>query len=248
MARWKMLTSEFDIVYMNQKVVKGSVIADFLASRALEDYKIVKFDFPNEDLMSIFTAEEDAPKDETWKMNFDSIERKIKILQVFGDSSLVIYELRGQWMTQDSKLIEYKDLVMNLIKEFEEISFTYLPREENQMADALATLYVKYRAYPAEATKIEKQTLRRLALEYVLDGDILYKKSKIRYGIPERIITDNAFNLNNDLMKEKRMMRAYDKKFRPREFHEGGALVLAEMDGENLSNPVNSDSVKRYYT
>ncbi|XP_038996868.1 uncharacterized protein LOC120121584, partial [Hibiscus syriacus] len=271
MARWQMLLSEFDIVYMNQKSVKGSAIADFLASRALEDYEPVKFDFPNEDLMSIFVTEEDTPKNEAWKMNFDgasnavghgigailvspegdhypctsrlafectnnmaeyeacilgiqaAIERKVKSLEVFGDSALVIYQLRGEWMTRDSKLIEYKNLVMELIKEFEEISFAYLPREENQMADALATLaamfkaddqsrmmpirmsirempahccnieeeeddnlpwyydilqYVKYRAYPAEAAENDKRTLRRLAMGYVLDGDILYKKGK----------------------------------------------------------------------
>ncbi|KAA3464785.1 RNA-directed DNA polymerase (Reverse transcriptase), Ribonuclease H-like protein [Gossypium australe] len=47
----EILLSEFDIVYVNQKVVKGSVIADFLASRALDDYEPLKFDFPNEDLM-----------------------------------------------------------------------------------------------------------------------------------------------------------------------------------------------------
>ncbi|KAA3455455.1 RNA-directed DNA polymerase (Reverse transcriptase), Ribonuclease H [Gossypium australe] len=75
------------------------------------------------------------------------------------------------------------------------------------------------------------------------------------------------------------MMRAYDKKVRPREFHEGdlvlkkilpiqkdfrgkwmpkwegpyvvkkafsgGALILAEIDGKNLSNPINPDVVKR---
>ncbi|XP_012458269.1 uncharacterized protein LOC105779065 [Gossypium raimondii] len=52
-------------------------------------------------------------------------------------------------------------------------------------------------------------------------------------------------------MYQKRMMRAYNKKVRPRELHEGdlafsgGALILAEMDGKNLPNPVNSDSVKR---
>lgn len=27
-----------------------------------------------------------------------------------------------------------------------------------------------------------------------------------------------------------------------------GALILVEMDGRNLPNPVNSDSVKRYFT
>ncbi|KAK8664395.1 hypothetical protein V6N13_084187 [Hibiscus sabdariffa] len=82
-------------------------------------------------------------------------------------------------------------------------------------------------------------------------------------------------------MYQKRMIRAHNKKVRPREFREGdlvlkmilpiekdsrgkwmpnwkgpyivtkafsgGALILAEIDGEELQNPVNSDSVKRYH-
>ncbi|XP_039000058.1 uncharacterized protein LOC120125784 [Hibiscus syriacus] len=174
-----MLLFEFDIVYINQKAVKGSVISDFLASRALEDYELVKFEFPNEDLMRIFVIEEEeVPKDEVWKMNFDgasnavgheigailisperdhypftsrlafectnnmddyeacimgirtTIEHNIKILELFGDSPLVIYQLHRELMTRDSKLVEYKNLVMDLIKEFKEITFTYLPYEE----------------------------------------------------------------------------------------------------------------------
>ncbi|XP_016683915.2 uncharacterized protein [Gossypium hirsutum] len=152
-----------------------------------------------------------------------AIEWKIKVLEVFGDSALVIYQLKGEWETRDPKLISYRKLVLELIKEFEGISFCYLPRDENQMADALATLafmikvnrhedmkpiqmsiyedpthcynieegeiddspwyqdilrYVKNREYPGQATENEKRTLRRLAIDYVVDGQILYKRGK----------------------------------------------------------------------
>ncbi|KAK5836098.1 hypothetical protein PVK06_011847 [Gossypium arboreum] len=83
-------------------------------------------------------------------------------------------------------------------------------------------------------------------------------------------------------MYKKRMMRAYNKKVRPRVFYEGdlvlkqilpmqknfkgkwmpiwegpyevkkafsrGALILTKMDGRSLPNPVNADSVKKYFT
>ncbi|KAA3481786.1 RNA-directed DNA polymerase [Gossypium australe] len=77
-------------------------------------------------------------------------------------------------------------------------------------------------------------------------------------------------------MYQKRIMRAYKKTVCPKEFHErdlvwekdfrgkwmpnwegpyivkkafsGGALVLTEMDGKSLPNPVNLDSVKKYFT
>ncbi|KAA3465162.1 RNA-directed DNA polymerase (Reverse transcriptase), Ribonuclease H [Gossypium australe] len=248
--RWQILLSEFDIVYINQKAVKGSAIADFLASRALEDYEPLEFDFPNEDLMYVAITEEDVQKEGLpWKLNFDgasnaigngigavlvspdgdhypltskldfdctnnmaeyeacilgiraAIERKIKILEVYNDSVLVIYQLKGEWETRDPKLISYRSLVLELIKEFDNVAFCYLPREENQMADALATLAsmikvnkqeevkpIQMSIYevPAHCYNIREEeekddhpwTLRRLASDYALDGEILYKRRK----------------------------------------------------------------------
>ncbi|XP_040960235.1 uncharacterized protein [Gossypium hirsutum] len=154
-----------------------------------------------------------------------AIERRIKTLEVYGDSALVIYQLRGEWEKRDPKLIRYQRLVLELIEEFDNITFYYLPREENQMADALATLasmikvntledmkpiqisiyevpshcysieevwsddrpwyqdillYVKNREYPDQTMENDKRTLRRLAIDYVLDREILYKKGKDR--------------------------------------------------------------------
>ncbi|XP_040945804.1 uncharacterized protein [Gossypium hirsutum] len=239
MTRWQILLSEFDIVYVSQKAVKGSAIADFLASRALEDYEPLSFDFLNEDLMCIAATEESLQEGHGWRLNFDGAsnavgngigavlvspnERGVKVLEVYGDSALVIYQLKGEWETRDPKLISYRKLVLELIKEFEDITFCYLPRDENQMADALVTLasmikvnrhedmkpiqmsiykdpahyynieegeiddspwyqdilrYVKNHEYPGQATENEKRTLRRLAIDYVLDGEILYKRGK----------------------------------------------------------------------
>ncbi|XP_017979854.1 PREDICTED: uncharacterized protein Mb2253c-like [Theobroma cacao] len=74
-----------------------------------------------------------------------AIERKIHILKVYGDSALVIYQLRGEWETLDSKLIRYHKYVSKLIENFNKICFTHLPQEENQMADALATLAAMFK-------------------------------------------------------------------------------------------------------
>ena len=109
-----------------------------------------------------------------------------------------------------------------MIKYFEEIDFSHLPREENQMADALATLaamfkvnssaevqlirmsiredpahclhvkeemngkpwyydilqYLKDQWYLEHVSENDKRTLRRLAIKFFLDGDILYKRGK----------------------------------------------------------------------
>ena len=52
-----------------------------------------------------------------------TIERKIKVLEVCADSALVIYQLKGEWETRDPKLIDYQKLVLELVKEFDDITF-----------------------------------------------------------------------------------------------------------------------------
>ena len=144
-ARWQVLLSEFDILYVSQKAIKGSVIADFITERAYEEYELMSFDFADEDLMTVLQiGEEKTPEEGGWKMYFDrasnalgrdvravlispegnhclfttklsfectnnvveyeacviglqaAIEKKIKILKVYGDSALVICQLNGE--------------------------------------------------------------------------------------------------------------------------------------------------------
>ncbi|RDY02310.1 hypothetical protein CR513_14250, partial [Mucuna pruriens] len=52
----------------------------------------------------------------------------------------VIYQLREEWETRDPKLIPYHSHVTAMAEQFDEISFHYVPRDENQMANAIATL------------------------------------------------------------------------------------------------------------
>ena len=59
---------------------------------------------------------------------------------MYGHSVLVIHQLRGEWETRDPKLIPYQAYIKELVDSFDEISFHHVPREEHQMADALATL------------------------------------------------------------------------------------------------------------
>ncbi|KAK9034176.1 hypothetical protein V6N11_050351 [Hibiscus sabdariffa] len=267
LARWQMLLSEFDILYVSRKAVKGSAIADFLASRASDDYESLDYDFPDEDLLNVSCLEE-TNTGKSWVLYFDgasnflghgvgavlispegdyhpfvgrleffctnnmaeyeacamglraAIDRKIKTLEVFGDSSVVVRQIKGEWETRDSKLIEYQKLILELTREFEKVTFAYLPREDNRIADALATLaalfeagskvemmpirmqifekpthcceieeetdgnswyhdilrYIKFREYPSCATENDKRIIRRMAVGYVLDGEVLYKR------------------------------------------------------------------------
>ncbi|RDX75264.1 Retrovirus-related Pol polyprotein, partial [Mucuna pruriens] len=128
-----------------------------------------------------------------------ALECQAKKLKVFGDSALVIYQLKGEWETRDAKLIPYQVHIKEMAKSFDSIIFHHIPREENQMADALATLaamiqvnagqemylgldeaYLDEKSYgriTERKYENDKRTLRWLASGFFLNDKVLYKRS-----------------------------------------------------------------------
>ncbi|GAU51864.1 hypothetical protein TSUD_416480, partial [Trifolium subterraneum] len=269
-----MLLSEYDIQYVTQKAIKGSVLSEHLAHQPLEEYQPIKFDFPDEDIMvlndeKVIGDDEGPEPGARWKLAFDGasnamghgigavlisprngytpftarlcfdctnnmaeyeacimgleavINHRIKILEVYGDSALVIYQVKGEWETRHPKFIPYRAHVVKLTEYFDEITFHHIPREENQVADALATLssmykvrfwneapiitverkdepvvctvaeeehddkpwfydikrYLEKQEYPENASATDKKYLRRLASQFFLSGEVLYKRN-----------------------------------------------------------------------
>ncbi|XP_050889346.1 uncharacterized protein LOC127094569 [Lathyrus oleraceus] len=100
------------------------------------------------------------------------IDLKVKILEVYGDSALVISEVKGDWETRDSKLIPYKEHIRKLIPYFDKISFHYIFREENQLADALATLASMFKVkWKNEAPPIQIDHLDEPTYCLVIEAD-----------------------------------------------------------------------------
>ena len=71
-----MILTKYDIQYTIQKAIKGSVLADHLAHQAVEDYQSMKFEFPDEDIMTLSNIEEIRPYDgpeqgSQWTLFFD---------------------------------------------------------------------------------------------------------------------------------------------------------------------------------
>ncbi|XP_031405716.1 uncharacterized protein LOC116214453 [Punica granatum] len=78
---------------------------------------------------------------EAWIIGLQAaIDFKVKELEVFGDSILTIFQMLGQWKTNDAKLVLYHEYLEELAENFEKISFTNTPRIKNQFEDALVTL------------------------------------------------------------------------------------------------------------
>lgn len=86
----------------------------------------------------------------------EAIELRIKVLEVYKDSALVIHQIRGDWEMRHANLIPYRGYMLKLLPKFDKITFSHIPSEENQMAGALATLASMYKLrWPNHQLKIE---------------------------------------------------------------------------------------------
>ncbi|GKV24309.1 hypothetical protein SLEP1_g33936 [Rubroshorea leprosula] len=148
-----MLLFEFDIVYTTQKSIKGQAIVNHSAKHAMKDYEPIEWDFPNQDILAM-EAEFDS---DNWKLFFDgavnqlgcglgailmhsSLDMNVRDLEIYGDSTLIIYQTNGDWQTKDPKLIPYHQYLETPIRRFRFIFLNHMPCAKNQFTDTLATL------------------------------------------------------------------------------------------------------------
>ncbi|XP_050908486.1 uncharacterized protein LOC127122143 [Lathyrus oleraceus] len=73
------------------------------------------------------------------------VDLRIKILDVYGDSALVVNQIKGEWEIRHPGLIPYKDYARRLSNFFNKIEFHHIPREENQIEDDIATMSSMYK-------------------------------------------------------------------------------------------------------
>ncbi|XP_021658430.2 uncharacterized protein LOC110648488 [Hevea brasiliensis] len=272
-AKWQVILSQYDIVYITRKALKGSIIADLLAENPIEEYEALDFEFSDEYVNIV--EEEMREQSDVWQMYFDGavnlsgsgigsvlvspdgkhfpivvklefectnnvaeyeacvnglqadIEMKIKKLEVYSDSALIIYQVKGESQTRDSKLIPYQKYLIELIKKFDEISFTHLSRDKNQLADALATLAVMAQIEEGKGVQILLIKARDnpayyLMIEEEMDGKPWY------YDIQQYIKTREY--PQEASKNDKRMIRRISLGY----FPSGEILYTRNFDGELL--------------
>ena len=61
---------------------------------------------------------------------------------------------------KDSKLVLYQEFIKKLIEQFKDITFKHLPREENYLANALATLTTMFKVNANVETQLVKLEVR----------------------------------------------------------------------------------------
>ncbi|XP_028220271.1 uncharacterized protein LOC114401891 [Glycine soja] len=170
-SRWQVLLSEFDILYVTQKAIKKSVLAYYLAQQPINDYQPMHPEFPDEHIMTLFEEEVEDEDRDKWIVWFDgasnALGHGVGAVFVFPDEQYIPFITRlgfdctnniaeyeacalGIQATIDFKIKLLKVYIRKLIEFFDDISFHHIPREENQMADALATLASMFQLTPHE--------------------------------------------------------------------------------------------------
>ncbi|RVW75925.1 hypothetical protein CK203_051825 [Vitis vinifera] len=113
--RWLVLLTEFDIHYVTQKSIRGSIVADHLASLPVSDARAIDDDFPDEDVVAVTSLS-------GWRISFGILDRHL------ATNNIVEYEacILGLETTLELGLDRWR--------------YTHLPRAQNQFVDDLATL------------------------------------------------------------------------------------------------------------
>ena len=103
------------------------------------------------------TSPSDESKFYSYKLNFDYtnniaeyeylilgldvlIRMKAQNISIFGDSELGIRQAEGVYQTKDVKMRAYKNLVLDMLENFQAYSFIVKTRDQNSIVDSLAIL------------------------------------------------------------------------------------------------------------
>jgi ribonuclease HI len=80
-----------------------------------------------------------------------------KRIVVHGDYELIINQIKGIYQAKHPRLRDYRNLVLELLEKFEECNLSSIPREKNQIVDALATSAAVFRVpiFPEKSYKVE---------------------------------------------------------------------------------------------
>ncbi|XP_055830909.1 uncharacterized protein LOC129899940 [Solanum dulcamara] len=179
LAKWKILLSEFAIVYVTQKAIKGQALADHLAENPVDqDYKPLKTYFPDEEVL--FVREDISESYDGWRMFFDlaSNSKGVKIRAVLISKTGQYYPISAKIRFDcTNNMAEYEACIIRL-----RMTVDMNVKELLAIGDSELVVHQVQGEWAAKNSKI---------LPY------LHCITELKL-----IITDNATNLNSDLMKE----------------------------------------------
>ena len=64
----------------------------------------------------------------------------VKELEVYGESALIISQILNKWKIKEERLMPYHECLQKWASKFSKIQHKYVPRMQNQIAHASATM------------------------------------------------------------------------------------------------------------
>ncbi|XP_070057736.1 uncharacterized protein [Nicotiana tomentosiformis] len=189
LAKWQILLSEFDIIYVTQKAVKGQELADHLEENPVDgEYEPLKTYFPDEEVS--FVGEDITKAYDSWRMFFDGVANFKGV-----DIGAVLVSKMGQHYPVSAKLrfpctnnmTEYEACILGLRLAIDMNVQELLVIEDSdllvhQEMDGNPWFhdikeYLAKKEYPEHANHTQKRTLRRLSSHFFQSRGILYRRT-----------------------------------------------------------------------
>ena len=112
--RWLVLLTEFDIHYVTQKSIRGSIVVDHLASLPIFDGRVIDDDFPDEDVATVTSLS-------SWRMYFDGAANHsgygISVLLISPHGDRIPRSVRLAFSDQHpvmNNIVEYEACILGL--------------------------------------------------------------------------------------------------------------------------------------
>ncbi|VFR02294.1 unnamed protein product [Cuscuta campestris] len=116
---------------------------------------------------------------------------KISRVSIKSDSSLVVGQVTGNMEAREGRMTQYKDLVLALLKDFEEFKIAQIPRAENADADLLSKL-----------TQYAPEHVSKLARVEILDRSSIEKLEVAAITAGSQFDRSNLVGANDHWMSD----------------------------------------------
>ncbi|XP_070029040.1 uncharacterized protein [Nicotiana sylvestris] len=227
LAKWQILLTEFDIVYVTWTVMKAQALADHLAENPVdEEYEPLSTYFPNEEVIHI----DEVKKDENpgWKLLFDGAANMKGVgigavliseighhnpvtaqLRFYCTNNMVEYEacilglrLAIDMGIQEVLILGDSNLLVHHIQgEWETRDLKLIPYRQCLHDLCKRFRSIEFRHIPRIHNEVD-DALATLASMLHHPDKAYVDPLHIQFGIPKVIITDYGDNLNSHLMKQ----------------------------------------------
>jgi len=149
---------------------------------------------------------------------YKAIGLKVQNLKVFGDSEIIVKQVRNTIHCLSNHLKHYQSLVQDLISQFSAFNISSIPRSQNSAADLLANVASKL--LPSEDYSPDRFSV-----------ELLFRPS-----IPDNITNWRVFNHDEDILQFLTSEKSYDNQIIEENEHD--LQMKAKTEENSIPKPV----------